>query len=146
MVSSELLLLLSYLLVLYVVGPGRLLGMLGAGLFLSLVIEDPLLLSQHTHMPQQISGGGRVRAFGAFEQESFTRSLRFPGLVSRVLLFNFDAHELHHMYPFVPGYHLRRIQYTGANEVDWWTWLKTVKGIRAERFLFQNRNDSGIRI
>ena len=146
MVYSELLLLLAYLLTLYIVGPWRLLGMAGAGMLLSLIIEDPLLLSQHTHIPQQVSGGRKVRAFGAFEQETFTRSLRFPVWVSRLLLFNFDAHELHHMYPFVPGYHLRQIDYTGTNEVDWWTWLKTVKHIRAEHFLFKNQNDSGIRI
>jgi fatty acid desaturase len=143
---SELFLLLAYVLTLYIVGPWRLLGLAGAGLVLALMIEDPLLLSQHTHIPQQVSGGRKVRAFAAFEQETFTRSLRFPAWVSRLILFNFDAHELHHMYPFVPGYHLRRIDYTGANEVDWWTWLKAVKRIRAEHFLFKNQNDSGMHI
>jgi fatty acid desaturase len=130
----------------YLLGAAWVVKTAGVGLLLALMIEDPLLLSQHTHIPQNVSRGKRVRPFGAFEQESFTRSLKFPAWISRYVLFNFDAHELHHMYPFVPGYRLREIPYTPVNEVHWWTWLKTVKGLRAEHFLFQNQNDSGIRI
>lgn len=146
MVSSAILLLLAYLLLIYFVGPGRVLQLTGAGLLGSLMIEDPLLLSQHTHIPQRVSSGNKVRPFKAFEQEAFTRSLRLPDWISRFVLFHFDAHELHHMYPFVPGYFLRRIPYVGTNEVHWWLWLKTVKAIRAENFLFQNQNDSGIHV
>jgi len=29
-------------------------------------------------------------------------------------LLHFDAHELHHMYPFVPGYRLHGVAYTPA--------------------------------
>ena len=137
---------LLYTIVIWLLGLSRIMEAAGVSLLVSLMIEDPLLLSQHTHIPQNLSDGKAVRPFVAFEQESFTRSLRFPNWVSKFLLFNFDAHELHHMYPSVPGYHLRRIPYIPMNEVDWWTWLKTVKRIRAERFLFQNQNDSGIHI
>ncbi|MEO6212511.1 MAG: fatty acid desaturase, partial [Vicinamibacterales bacterium] len=35
----------------------------GLALVISLVIEDLLLLSQHTHVPQHVSGGGRVKPF-----------------------------------------------------------------------------------
>ena len=80
----------------------------GLALLLSLAIEDLLLLSQHTHVPQNVSHGAAVKPFPAIEQEPFTRSLRLPPLASAFVL-HFDAHELHHMYPFVPGYHLRRI-------------------------------------
>jgi fatty acid desaturase len=138
--------LVVYAIAIYVLGTAWIIETAGAGLVLALMIEDPLLLSQHTHIPQNVSRGKRVRPCGAFDQESFTRSLKFPSWVSTYVLFNFDAHELHHMYPFVPGYRLREIPYTPANEVDWWTWLKTVKGLRAEHFLFRNQNDSGIRI
>ena len=50
------------------------------------------------------------------EQEVFTRSLRFPGWLSTALL-GIDAHELHHMYPRVPGYRLRQIRYATQNEM-----------------------------
>ena len=146
MAASAALYLMVYGIAIYSAGVVWILQTAGLALLLSLMIEDLLLLSQHTHIPQHVSQGKAVRPFGALEQESFTRSLKFPDWVSTFVFFNFDAHELHHMYPSVPGYHLRRIPYKPANEVDWWTWLKTVKRIRAEHFLFQNQNDSGIRI
>ena len=64
--------------------------------------------SASTPTYRRTSAGARGRPFPAVEQEPFTRSLRLPPLVSRFIL-HFDAHELHHMYPFVPGYHLHRI-------------------------------------
>ena len=146
MVSDTVVLLTVYAAITVAFGPALVVKMTGLGVLLALVIEDPLILSQHTHIPQQVSRGGKVRPFGAFEQEAFTRSLKFPDWISKFVLLNFDAHELHHMYPFVPGYHLRRIPYTGRNEVHWWAWIRAVKRIRGEQFLFQNQNDSGIRV
>ena len=146
MTVNAIALLLAYGIPVYFAGFSRTFDMVGLALVLSLVVEDPLILSQHTHVPQHVSEGRESRPFGAMEQEEFTRSLRFPAWVSRLLLFNFDAHELHHMYPFVPGYHLRRIPYTGRNEVGWWEWLTVVKRIPGEDFLFGNQNDTGIRI
>jgi hypothetical protein len=95
-------------------------------------------LSQHTHIPQRLAGRARVRAFSPFERQAFTRSLRLPPLLSRLIL-HFDAHELHHMYVRVPGYRLSRIGYRPGNEVDWWTWLKGAKRLPGSVFLFQNR-------
>ena len=147
MVFSAIALLFLYALTLYFAGPRALFEMVAPALFLALIIEDPLILSQHTHIPQQISRGRRAaRPFAAMEQEEFTRSLRFPFWVSKFVLFNFDAHELHHMYPFVPGYHLRRIPYSAVNEIHWWRWLTAAKRVRGEDFLFRNQNDTGVHI
>jgi omega-6 fatty acid desaturase (delta-12 desaturase) len=114
----------------------------GLGTLISLVIEDVLLLSQHTHVPQNVSGGGSVKPFPAIDQEPFTRSLRLPRIASAFVL-HFDAHELHHMYPFVPGYHLRRIHYTPENEIGWWRWVRDAKRVPAEVLLYQNRAETG---
>lgn len=114
----------------------------GPGLFLSLMIQDLLLLSQHTHLPQGLSGQRTVQPYTPFEQEVFTRSLRLPGWLSWSIL-HFDAHELHHMYVSVPGYCLREIAYHPINEVHWWTWLRGVKRLRGDVFLFQNRDQTG---
>jgi fatty acid desaturase len=110
--------------------------------FLSFVAQDVLLLSQHAHVPQHVSHGARVRPYPAPEQEVFTRSLRLPGWASAWLL-NFDAHELHHMYPFVPGYRLRAIDYHPVNEVGWWEWVRRARQLRGEVLLFQDRHESG---
>ncbi|HYH98351.1 fatty acid desaturase family protein [Hyalangium sp.] len=124
-------------------GPARLAHLVGLGLLLSLVFLDIILLSQHTHIPLKLSGGEEVRPYAAPEQGVFTRSLRFPAWFSAGVLLHFDAHELHHLYPSVPGYHLRRIPYRPPGEVDWWGWIRRARRMPAERFMFQNRNDTG---
>lgn len=124
-------------------GPWMLARLLGVGLLLSLILLDVIMLSQHTHMPMSLSEGRAVRPFPAAEQGGFTRSLRFPSWFSGGVLLHFDAHELHHLYPAVPGYHLRRIPYAAPNEVDWWAWALRARRMPAERFMFQNRDDTG---
>jgi fatty acid desaturase len=123
-------------------GPALLLRAAGLALLLTTMVEEMLLLSQHTHVPQQISGGAAVDPYASVEQEPFTRSLRLPSWLSAALL-HFDAHELHHMYPFVPGYHLRRVPYRTGHEVGWWRWVVGARRIRGEVLLFQNRRQSG---
>jgi fatty acid desaturase len=146
MAFSTIGLLLLYAASIYVAGLRTVIESIAPALFLALIIEDPLILSQHTHIPQRVSRGAQAHPFAAMEQQEFTRSLHFPTAVSKFVLFNFDAHELHHMYPFVPGYHLRRIPYTGVNEIQWWRWLTAAKRIPGEDFLFRNQNDTGIHI
>ena len=124
------------------VGPATLLRLIGLGVLLSLIAEDLLLLSQHTHIPQQLSHGEAVRPFPTIEQEVFTRSLVFPAWLSAVLL-HIDAHELHHMYPFVPGYRLGGIDYDTENEIDVWTWIRRARAMPGEIFLFHNRLETG---
>ena len=124
------------------IGPSAILRLLGVGVLLSLVAEDLLLLSQHTHIPQQLSHGEPVRPFPTIEQEVFTRSLVFPRWLSAVLL-HIDAHELHHMYPFVPGYRLGGITYETENEIGVWTWVRRARALPGEIFLFHNRLETG---
>jgi acyl-lipid omega-6 desaturase (Delta-12 desaturase) len=131
-----------YATVVVVIGPAAVLQVAGAAILVSLAVEDLLLLSQHTHVPQNVSDGADVRPFPALEQEAFTRSLRLPKPVSRFLL-HVDAHELHHMYPFVPGYHLHRVTYSPENEIGWWQWVRGAKKLRGDVLLFQNRLESG---
>ena len=132
-----------YLSLVIVIGPAALIRTAGLALVLAFVVEDILLLSQHTHMPMALSHGREVQPHGALEQEPFTRSLRLPGWLSRMLL-HFDAHELHHMYPAVPGYHLRQIPLAPQNEVSWSEWVPAARAVPGEVFLFQNRNQSGL--
>jgi fatty acid desaturase len=133
---------LMYTAVVLMIGMPLTLRLFALGTLISLVIEDVLLLSQHTHVPQQVSGGASVKPFPAIEQEPFTRSLRLPRAASSFIL-HFDAHELHHMYPFVPGYHLRQIHYTPENEIGWWQWVRGAKRVPADVLLYQNRAETG---
>jgi fatty acid desaturase len=124
-------------------GPLLLIKVALAGLVISLMLEDLLLLSQHTHVPTHLSEGRAVPPIPAIEQSLYTRSLRLPPWASALLL-HFDAHELHHMYPFVPGYHLRRIPYSPPNEVGWFRWLRFSKRISGVTLLFHSRQETGL--
>jgi fatty acid desaturase len=141
-VLDMVLLLGLYSLIVAVAGPAVVFRVCAVALLLSLGLEDLLLLSQHTHVPQNVSGGVPVRPFPAIEQEPFTRSLQLPRPVSAFIL-HFDAHELHHMYPFVPGYHLHRIRYDTENGIGWWHWVRGAKRMRGDVLLFQNRLETG---
>ena len=139
---ESMLLLLIYAVIALWFGPWQLASTCGVGLLLALVIQDPLLLSQHTHMPSHLSHGKAVRPFSHSEQEAFTRSLRFPFWIS-LLIMHFDAHELHHMFVRVPGYRLRHIVYHPSNEVGWWQWLRAAKKLTGVDFLFGRRDKTG---
>ena len=123
-------------------GPVMLLRSVGLAIVIAFAVEDVLILSQHTHVPMEVSGGGRVAPHAAMEQERFTRSLRLPRIISRAVL-HFDAHELHHMYPFVPGYRLRDIAYEPQNEIGWRQWVVAARRSPGDVLLFQNRRETG---
>ena len=123
-------------------GPAAFVRAAGPALLLTLVVQDVLLLSQHTHMPMHLSRGRDVEPYAAPAQGPFTRSLRLPGWLSRMLL-HFDAHELHHLYPAVPGYRLPEVRRPVRNEVSWATWVPAARAVPGEVFLFQNRDRSG---
>jgi len=141
-----LLLLLVYALTIFLVGPILVTRLAGLGILLTLVLQDPLILSQHTHVAMNVSHGEPVQPFAPVQQEVFTRSLRFPRWFSLLILINLDAHELHHMYSAVPGYYLSRINYIPHHTVHWWHWLRKAKRIRGELFLFQNSHHTGFDI
>lgn len=141
-----LILLLAYITLAAVMGPSAFLQVFGVAFLLTLVMQEIILLSQHTHIPTNISHGEPVRPFLPLEQEAYTRSLRFPGWISRLILMHFDAHELHHMYVNVPGYLLRKIPYQTHNEVDWWEWIKGSKRLSGVSFLFEDRTQTGFNL
>lgn len=135
----------GYAALLWYFGPKEVLGAVWLGLLLSFMIQELLILSQHTHVPQNVSDGRPVRLFPPVEQGQFTRSLRLPRWLSAFLL-HFDAHELHHMYPSVPGYRLREIPVESGNEVSWWRWVIAAKRLPATDFFFSNWNNTGVRL
>lgn len=142
---NTLIVLIGYGAVLLAIGPLEVLRVVGPGFLLSLVLQEALILSQHTHVPQRLHAGQPVQPFTPLQQERFTRSLRLPRWLS-TLLMHVDAHELHHMYPFVPGYRLRQIDYRPMHEVHWWRWIKAARGLPGTDFLFRNWDETGVRL
>lgn len=142
--TEILVLLLVYVALGWLLGLKQILGHCGLGLLLALMIEDLLLLSQHTHLPSNLANGKTVRPFPPREQEIYTRSIRLPAWFS-LLIMNFDAHELHHIFVQAPGYRLRSINYQPKNEVNWWTWLLAAKRLSGVDFLFGRRDETGFK-
>jgi omega-6 fatty acid desaturase (delta-12 desaturase) len=137
--------LIVYALLCWYIGFIALAKVCGIGLLLSLALQDILLLSQHTHIPQRHSLGKNVRPFSHKEQAQFTRTLRFPGWFSRLIL-NFDKHELHHKYVHIPGYDLHKIDEPSEHTIDWWRWLVEAKRLPGDVFLFQTEEQTGVHI
>jgi fatty acid desaturase len=146
-VAREILVLLvAYISLLLVMGFPAFLQVFGLAFFITLVMQEVILLSQHTHIPTNVSGGKPVKSFPPLEQEVYTRSLHFPAWISSIVLMHFDAHELHHMYVHVPGYDLRKIPYATHNEVNWWKWIKGSKRLSGVSFLFSDRTQTGLEL
>ena len=137
---------LTYVTIIYFVGISNVLQVFGLSVIMTLMMQDILILSQHSHIPMELSYGEEVEPFAPAEQEFFTRSLKFPKWFSQLVLLNLDSHELHHIYPSVPGYYLNRIDYRPHNEVTWWRWIWNAKRVPGVVLLFQNSNDTGLNI
>lgn len=145
LVANAVALLALYGLAAYLLGAGDALRLGALALLASFALQDPLILSQHTHIPQRLSAGRDVAPLSPAAQVRYTRSLRFPDWISRWILFGFDAHELHHRYPAIPGYRLRMIGERPPNEVSWWSWLAAAKRLPGSVFLFENADTTGFR-
>lgn len=116
------------------------------GYLLFLVISDPLLISQHVHIPQKLSNGQVVSPITVKEQDIYTRSLVFPKWVSRYILLSFDKHTLHHVLPRLACYHLITINYQFTQSIPWLNWLKKAKRTPAETLLFSDNSKTGLNI
>ncbi len=146
-VALEIVVLLAlYGTLLWVLGPLKLLLWVGPGALLSLLLIEPIMMSQHTHVPQRLSEGEPVKPFPTAAQVPYTRSLVFPAWFSQGILLGFDAHELHHAYPAVPGYALSQIDWSPPRQVPWWHFVRAARAMRGEDFLFKNTSATGVEV
>lgn len=137
------LLALAYATTLTLLGPTLCLRLFALAAFLTLALTDPILFSQHNHIPQAIAADRPVAPHPPADQGIYTRSLIFPRWISRLILLNFDAHELHHRHPHLPGYRLGALRDPTPNARPAWQWIRAAKKIPASVIMFQNRDHSG---
>jgi fatty acid desaturase len=136
----------TWVAIVVVLGPFEVLRTAGLALLLGFMLVEPIMLSQHTHIPLRLAGDDDVRPFSPAAQVPFTRSLRFPGWISRLVLLHFDAHELHHAHPNVPGWRLSALEGTmpTPNAFPAFSWIARARRVPADVFLFSNRDRSGL--
>ncbi len=113
------------------------------GYFISLIISDVFILSQHSHIEIPIAGEEEVKPIRCAEQIQYTRSLNLSDLVARYIYFNFNLHELHHFYPGMPAYHLNKINLDTSNKVGLFNYLLDAKLMTGMNFIF-NASDKKI--
>lgn len=133
----------AYAGVIHVFGASTLLGLTWLSVLVSLIVQEIILLSQHTHIPSMNSRGEVVQPVAAIDQEKYTRSLAVPEWAAKCLLMNFNLHELHHMFVKIPGYALHKISRRTMNEVDWLRWTVESRRVPGTVFLFNNRDQTG---
>jgi omega-6 fatty acid desaturase (delta-12 desaturase) len=109
---------------------------------LMLTLSDPILLSQHVHIPLNVAGADKVRPYKHFEQDVFSRSVECPSWMSRYFFLHFNMHSLHHVFPDVPHYHLAKIEFRPTHRVGLFAWLREAKRVPARRLLFESILDT----
>jgi acyl-lipid omega-6 desaturase (Delta-12 desaturase) len=109
-----------------------------------LSIGDPVLLSQHVHVPWKQTFGEAVRPFSHAEQDRFSRTIIVPGWVAQWILLQFTTHGAHHAYPSIAHYDLARVPFESVHAIRWSEWLRAAKRMPAVRLLYENSNDTGV--
>ncbi|MCR9203030.1 MAG: fatty acid desaturase [Halobacteriovoraceae bacterium] len=138
---SIILLPVFYGFIISLVGWGRFLEVWGLAYFLFLFLSDPLLLSQHSSVPQNYAGERKVSPVPFKDQDQFTRTLIFPNWVTKYLLLSFNNHIVHHVFPTMPGYNLYKVQESFPNETPWKDWLWEAKKTTAVDLLFSEERN-----
>ncbi|HYF04240.1 MAG TPA: fatty acid desaturase [Patescibacteria group bacterium] len=119
---------------------------LGLAYFFSLMISDIIILSQHSHIDIPVSGGEDVQPVRYVEQIPYTRSLGFNAVFARMILLNFNLHELHHAQPGVPAYHLDKVALETPNTRDFRKYLLAAKKMKGVDFVFKTTSKTGLKI
>jgi omega-6 fatty acid desaturase (delta-12 desaturase) len=120
----------------WILGFDSYISLWGISFLVFLLLSDPLLISQHSGVPQYHSRGQAVTQIQVREQDDFTRSLIFPRWAQRFVLFGFNGHILHHLYPSLPGYRLNEVSHSNPHDIHWYKWLREAKSKPAIDLLF----------
>ncbi|MBC8144812.1 MAG: fatty acid desaturase, partial [bacterium] len=119
---------------------------LGIAYLVSLVISDVFILSQHSHIDIPIANGDDVLPIGYAKQVPYTRSLRINRALARVMLLNFNMHEMHHSRPGIPAYHLDRIPEDMPNTRPFWQFVYRSRRMSGVDFVFSTTRKSGVEL
>jgi len=132
----------SYLLLIFIFGFKTFFLSYVPGLVVFLVLSDPLLISQHAGIRQEsIENTTNLKPLPYYRQEEFTRSLNFPKFINNYILFGFNQHSIHHLFPKVPCYNLINIKAKTSINFNGFKWIRDTKKIKATDFMFEVNND-----
>jgi omega-6 fatty acid desaturase (delta-12 desaturase) len=110
---------------------------------LSLVWKELIILTQHSHVEIPLSNGREVRPVAFKDQIPYTRSFYTFKWVEEYLLFNFNLHEAHHIYPGLPAYWLSKVELNQPKAPYYSDWFKQAKSLKGEDYIFRTSKDTG---
>lgn len=110
------------------------------------LVCEPIILSQHAHIPSGQSRSQPVSVVPLHEQDKFTRALVFPVWVSRYLTLSFENHIAHHFFPWIPSYYLYRVKTQTGGETPGFAWIRDARQIPGDVLVFEDRNTTGLKI
>ena len=128
------------------IGPLNLLKIWGLSFLVYIFISDPLLISQHTHLDYNELDKQALKPVPYIDQPLFTRSVKYPSFIEQFFFYNFPKHGLHHQFPWVPIYHLSKLQEPKENTIFWTKWLKIAKEMPGHILIFKSTKDSGVKL
>lgn len=112
-------------------------------------IADPMLISQHSHIPQNRAYDQEVKPIMPKDQPVYCRDLLFPEWFTRYFLLGFNIHAIHHMVPMIPSYRLHEIDQSlgkeGSTRTHWLDWFIRAKAMRGTELLLRMRNETGFK-
>lgn len=109
----------------------------------SLIWKELIILTQHSHVEIPISNGAEVRPVAYKDQIPFTRSFYTSRWVEEYLLFNFNYHEAHHVYPGLPAYWLSKVDIGTPRSPYYCEWFKQAKAMKGEDYIFRTSKHTG---
>ena len=111
-----------------------------------LTIADPILLSQHVHIPLLRADGATVAPFAPAAQDVFSRTIVVRPWAARWVFLQFTNHGVHHAYPRVAHYDIDRVPFAPDHAIPLFAWLRLAKGVPAARLLYESTRAPGIRL
>ena len=142
LVVINILAILSLWVVLILLFPSFILNYVLTSYFISLMLSDLIILSQHSHIDIPVSNGEEVRPIKCKEQIKYTRSIVLGRWLEHWFLFNFNLHEKHHAFPNVPAYYLQDKECDVQNTRPFFKYLWNAKKMSGEQFVFSTTKQS----
>jgi fatty acid desaturase len=134
---------LSFYLCLLLLFPEFVIRVFAISFSISLIWKELVIMTQHSHIEIPISDGGKVKPVAYIDQVPFTRSFFLNNTIARYLLFNFNLHEAHHMYPGLPAYWLDQVSINEARAPTYIQWFKKAKSMKGEDNVFRTSKHTG---
>lgn len=111
-----------------------------------LTMSDPYLLAQHTHIDYLDLEKNELVPVKYIEQDLFSRTIKFPAVIEKYVLFYSNLHGVHHQFPWLASYELPSAPVPEHNKIRWGEWLKKAKKLKGHELVFLSTRDTGVRL